>query len=320
MIVDSSKMEVWRRLVTGESLSELVLPKKEGRIDLSGLALDDPKVLERWQTTLAGVARIEPSAVFRNAKLQNLDLTGSELPSVHFTDCEVKNCCFDRCDMPGFRLNATTIRESSFRQANLRGIALGAASVTGPFAGRRNSFVGVDFSGADLRDTIYVAASFEHCDFSYAKLTNIKFGTSTFSDCKFAGELRQVQFWRSDLFARGFAADAFPPNEMVDVDFSRAKLRDVEFRGLTLDRVRFPEDIEHLVMRDFSNILDRMINALADQGDETARLLIAFLSAYRKWTVPGAHGVLNKQDLAEAGPDAVERVVGLLDQFAAKVQ
>jgi uncharacterized protein YjbI with pentapeptide repeats len=319
MILDSSKMEVWRRLVTGESLGGLVLPKKEGRIDLSGLALGDPKVLDRWQTTLADVARIEPSGVFRNAKLQNLDLTGSKLPSVHFTNCEIRNCCFNRCDMPGLRLNATTIRESSFREANLRGIALGAASVTGPFAGRRNSFAGVDFSGADLRDTIYVVASFEHCDFSYAKLTNIKFGTSTFSDCEFAGELRQVQFWRSNLFARGYAVDAFPVNEMVNVDFSRAVFRDVEFRNLTLDRVRFPEDTEHLVIRDFPNVLDRLINALAHQG-ETARLLIAFLSAYRKWTVPGARGVLNKQDLAEAGPDAVERVVGLLDQFAAKVQ
>jgi uncharacterized protein YjbI with pentapeptide repeats len=320
MIVDSSKTEVWRRLVTGESLGDLLLPKKEGRIDLSGLVLDNPRILEKWQTSLADVARIEPNAVFRNAKLENLDLTGSKLRSVHVMDCEIRNCCFDRCDMSGLKLSATTIHESSFRQANLRGIALGAASVTGPVAGRRNSFAGVDFSGADLRDTIYVAASFEHCNFSYAKLVNIKFGTSTFSDCKFAGELRQVQFWRSDLFARGFAVDAFPPNEMANVDFSRAVLRDVEFRGLTLDRVCFPGDTKHLVIRDFPNVLDRLIDALARQGDETARLLKVFLGAYRKWTVPGAIGVLNKQDLLEAGPDAVERVVGLLDQFAAKVQ
>jgi uncharacterized protein YjbI with pentapeptide repeats len=320
MIVDSSKIELWRRLVKGESLGGPLLPKKQGRIDLSGLVLDDPRILEGWQTTLANVARIEPSAVFRNAKLQNLDLTGSRLPSVHFTDCEIKNCCFDRCNMPGLRLCATTIRESSFREANLRGIALGAASVTGPFAGRRNRFAGVDFSGADLRETIYVAGTFERCDFSYARLANIKFGTSAFSDCKFAGELRQVEFWRSDLFARGFAVDAFPLNEMVNVDFSRAVFRDVEFRGLTLDGVRLPEDTEHLVIRDFPDVLDLLINALAHQGDETARLLIVFLSAYRKWTVPGAQGVLNKQDLAEAGPDAVDRVVGLLDQFVAKVQ
>ncbi len=320
MILDSSKTEVWRRLVTGDSLDGLSLPTRAGRIDLSGLALADPRVRERWQTTLADIARIEPTAVFRNAKLQNLDLTGSKLPSVHFTDCEISNCCFDRCDMPGLRLCATAIRESSFREANLRGIALGAASVTGPFAGKRNSFVGVDLSGADLRDTVYVAAAFERCDFSNAKLANITFGTSTFSDCRFAGELRQVQFWRSDLFARGFAVDAFPPNEMVNVDFRRAELRDVEFRGLSLDRVHFPADAEHLVIKDFPNVLDRLINALKHQGDETARLLIAFLSVYRKWTVPGAQGVLNMLDLAEAGPDAAERVVSLLDQFAANVQ
>jgi uncharacterized protein YjbI with pentapeptide repeats len=319
MIVDSSKTEVWRRLVTGESLNELSLPTREGRIDLSGLALADPRVLERWQTTLADIARIEPTGVFRNAKLQNIDLTGSKLPSVHFTDCEISNCCFDRCDMPGLRLCATTIRESSFREANLRGIALGAASVTGPFAGRRNSFVGVDFSGADLRDTIYVAAAFERCDFSNAKLANIKFGTSTFSDCKFAGELRQVQFWRSDLFARGFPEDAFPPNEMVNVDFSCADLRDVEFRGLIVDRVRFPNDADHIVINDFAGVLDNLIGALTLQGDQTAAMLIAYLSVGRKWTVSGARGVLNKRDLAECGTDAVGRLSGLLRQFGVRV-
>jgi uncharacterized protein YjbI with pentapeptide repeats len=315
MISDSLKAEGWRRLVSGESLADLSLSIKEGRLDLSGLALAEPRVVERWQTTLADVARVEPNGIFREATLQNLDLTGSKLSSVHFTDCKISNCCFDRCDLQGLRIGATTIRDSSFRKASLRGVALGPASVTGPLAGRRNRFVGVDFSEADLRDTIYVAASFERCDFSNARLANIRFGTSTFAHCRFAGELRQVQFWRSDLFARGFREDAFPPNEMLDVDFSRARLRDVEFRGLTLDRVRFPEDAEHLIIRDFPSVLDRLISVLKQQGDETARLLIAFLSVYRKWTVPNAWGVLNKQDIADAGPGAVDRVCELLSQF-----
>jgi uncharacterized protein YjbI with pentapeptide repeats len=279
------------------------------------MELPEPKILERWQTALANVERFESNGIFYSTKLQNLDFTGSNLPSLHFSDCEIRNCCFDHCNLKGLRLRATTIGECSFQGADLSGTPLGVAAVTGPFAGRRNSFFEVDFSGADLRGTVYVAAAFRRCDFSNAKLARIGFGTSTFADCKFAGELREVQFWRSDLFARGYPDDAFPPNEMVNVDFSRARLRDVEFRGLALDRVRLPDDEEHIVIRDFANVLDKLIGALTTEGDQTAKILIAYLGAYRKWTVSGARGVLNKLDFSVAGDDAVDRMVGLLRKF-----
>jgi uncharacterized protein YjbI with pentapeptide repeats len=113
-------MKAWERLVSGETVSGLSLAKKDGRIDLSGLALPEPRVLERWQTTLADVARIEPNGIFRNAKLRDLDFTGSKLNSIHFTESEITNCRFDRCDLQGLRLCATTIRDSSFHGAKLR--------------------------------------------------------------------------------------------------------------------------------------------------------------------------------------------------------
>jgi uncharacterized protein YjbI with pentapeptide repeats len=279
------------------------------------LELPEPKLLERWQTALATVERFEPNGIFYSAKLQNLDFTGSKLLSLQFSDCEIRNCCFDRCNLQGLRLRSTTIGECSFQGADLSGTPLGLAAVTGPFAGRRNSFFEVDFSGADLSDTVYVAAAFRGCNFSDAKLARIGFGTSTFVDCTFAGELREVQFWRSDLFARGYPDDAFPQNEMVNIDFSRARLCDVEFRGLTLDRVRLPDDVEHIVIRDFANVLDQLIGTLTLEGDQTAKILIAYLRGYRKWTVPGARGVLNKLDFGVAGDDGADRIVGLLRKF-----
>jgi hypothetical protein len=105
---------------------------------------------------------------------------------------------------------------------------------------------------------------------------------------------------------------------MIDIDFSRATLRDVEFRGLTLDRVRLPDDADHIILRDFPGVLDRLISALTQQQDQTAKILLAYLGAYRKWTVPGARGVLNKQDLAEIDPSAVDRLLELLDKFRNK--
>jgi uncharacterized protein YjbI with pentapeptide repeats len=196
----SVKKEAWRRLVEGESLKGLPLSKNNKRIDLRGMELPKPKILERWQTALAKVERFKPNGIFYSTKLQNLDFAGCKLPALHFSDCEIRNCCFDHCNLQGLRLHATTSGECSFRGADLSGTPLGAADVTGPFAGRRNSFFEVDFSDADLSETVYVAAQFRRCDFSNAKLRRIGFGTSTFADCRFAGELREVQFWRVRSF------------------------------------------------------------------------------------------------------------------------
>jgi len=315
MISDAIRTEAWQRLLTGESLSHLSLHKRDGRIDLSGLILPEPKALERWHTPLGSVERCESSASFHKAKWDGIDFSQSTLHSICFEESEISDCCFDRCELRNLRLWASTIRDCTFREADLRESGLGLATVEGPLSGRRNRFINVEFAKADLRNTVYVAAAFERCSFRSAKLINILFGTSTFEDCTFEGELREVRFWRSDLSVRGFPADAFPPNEMINVDLSQTRLRDVEFRGLTLDRVRLPDDANHIVIEDFAGTLDRLLSALTQQHDEPAKILTAYLSAYRKWTVQGARGVLNKQDLEDIGPGIAERLVQLLEEL-----
>jgi len=318
MTSDAKRAEAWRRLLTGESLTDLSLPKKNGRIDFSGLVLPQPKVLERRNIPFGKMERYEPNALFQKAKLHDIDFSQSKLDSLSFEESELSNCCFDRCELRNLRIWASTIRDCTFCDADLRESGLGLATIERPLSGKRNRFINVEFAKADLRNTVYVAAAFEQCSFRFAKLVNILFGTSTFKDCSFEGELREVRFWRSDLSVRGFPTDAFPPNEMIDVDFSRATLRDVEFRGLTLDRVRLPNDPDHIILEDFPGVLDRLISTLTQQQDQTAKILLAYLGAYRKWTVPSARGVLNKQDLAEIDPSTVDRLLALLDKFRNK--
>gem|GEM_PF-5465568 len=86
---------------------------------------------------------------------------------------------------------------------------------------------------------------------------------------------------------------------MVNVDFSQAKLRQVGFRGLVLDRVKMPQDEEHIVIPSLPKALDRMIDDLSRRDDVTAKKLIAFLNIDRKWILPNqAQGIINIRDLA----------------------
>jgi uncharacterized protein YjbI with pentapeptide repeats len=297
------KLEAWNRLSQGKGLDGLPLGTRDGRIDLGELDLPDVSEVRRYRTPIADVAEISGGAVIRRSRWNDLDFTGSNLNGIRLFDCEIHNCRFDACQFEDLRVWSCRFSETSFRGASLRTAVLGGVQ-----DGRRNIFSKVDFTEADLRQSIYEAASFEGCVFKNAILVKIDFQTSTFSDCTFEGELREVMFYR-----RGFRGDLFPANEMKNVDFSRAKLHFVEFRGLSLDHVKLPNDAEHIIITNYVETLGRMIDALRVQDDGTAKVLAAHLSFDRKWAAPEQfQGVLNLEDIKEiAGEDGVRRILSL---------
>lgn len=304
---DLLNLEIWDRLIQNKPLDGLQLETKDGRISLEGLELPDPSVMRRFRACGVSVAEIEPGAIIQGVSCHNIDFSGSKLNTLRLYGCEFVNCRFDNCQLRDLRVWTTKFSEISFKGANLRKSALGGVQ-----SGKRNIYSGVDFSDADLRETIYKATAFERCIFRGTKLERIDFQTSAFTDCVFESELRDVLFYRC-----GFGGESFPANEMVNVDFSHAKMHDVGFRGLTLERVKLPEDADHIVMKGVVGTLDKLIVRLKQQSDVTAKKLIAFLNIDRKWIVPDqAQAVINVQDMAETvGVDGVSRFRELLREY-----
>jgi len=289
---ESLILEVWDRLYQGSALDDLSLPVLDGRLDLRGISLPDPAVIRRYQTSVANVTQIEPSAKFHGVKWENLDFSGSKLKGMRMFGCQINNCRFDKCNLEDLRWWSMAVTDTSFRGANLKKSALGGIQ-----EGRRNLYQCVDFSEADLRQTAYKSAAFENCRFFNSKLVKIDFQGSTFTDCVFEGELREVLFHR-----RGFQGESYPANEMLNIDFRGATLRHVEFRGLSLENVQFPNDSEHLVLTNFDSALDKAIGELKSQEDLGSRKLVAYLSVLRKWAVRNQpQGVLNTKDMIETG-------------------
>ena len=102
-----------------------------------------------------------------------------------------------------------------FRGANLRDVAMGGISQEG----RRNRYLRVDFTKADMRGTAHFSSDMIGCDFSHANLGKVEFQGTVFVDCAFAGVVYDAQFHRY-----AFEGEAHPPNEMKGVDFRGAKL------------------------------------------------------------------------------------------------
>lgn len=297
--------ELWVRLIRGDPLDGLGFECRNGTIDLSGMQLPEPSLLRRFEvarTPVAAVATAIPE--IRGVTWRNFDFDSSKLRGLRLHACQVVNCHFDNCDLRDWRVWATTFSDCSFRRADLRNSVLGGVE-----GGARCVYSTVSFANADLRGTIYKAAGFEQCDFRGARLEKIDFQTSTFVDCVFEGELRDVLFYR-----RGHEGEGFPENDMVNVDFTHASLRHVSFRGLTLDRVRFPNDADHIVIKDPGATVDRLVGILQQQGDSTSLKLAAFLNIGRKWLESSqAQKVINKRDLTEAvGPTGLQMLLKLL--------
>jgi uncharacterized protein YjbI with pentapeptide repeats len=303
----SQDAEVWKRLIQGRPLDGLDLGTKDGRIDLSGLLVPDPTILKTVRTPSADVSQIGGLTEIKKATWQSLDFSGSRLPGLRFHDCKLIDCVFDNCKCRDWRFWGTTFSDTSFRSADLRQSAMGGVQ------GKKvNVFRGVDFTEADLRQTAFLSAEFSACIFKNTRLDKVNFQGSRFTDCSFEGEMKEVCFYR-----HGFGAEAFPPNEMQNVDFSRAQLKSVEFRGLDLDKVRFPADSKHIVLDDYPLALDRILNKLREQNDLASKTLAAYLGVYRKWVGQNQRrGVLNIDDVLEAGSEDGLRII--LDEVGSR--
>lgn len=284
--------EVWSRLATRESLRDLRLLEHEGRIDLRGISVPEvtKETLPSFRTW--DLYKLRGQVELKNVSLEDIDFSESMLKHIRFFNSKIINCRFEDADCENWQLRASDVGRTTFVRANLRSAVLGVW-----FEGRGNKYESVDFSRADMRGLISTSETHIDCDFSHARLDKIDFQSSSFIRCRFAGEVREVIFY--DLAFKSKKPD---PNPMEDVDFSKAELRWVEFRHLDLDRVRLPEDENHIVLKNYGCVLRRALAAARQSERPSSRALTAVLENRLKWIGPRQEiGVFNRLDFRKSG-------------------
>ncbi len=286
--------EVWGRLVRGASLDGLGLPIVDGRVEIRGFSVPAPVVAGQANAPAglgADVNRLGGIPELRHVRWSRLAFLGGSLAGLRIHGARVENCVFSKTKCRDIRMWSTVVVDSVFQTVDLRGSALGGIE-----EGRRNRFERVVFDKADLRDTAYVSADFVSCRFANARLAKVDFQGCVFENTSFEGELEEVLFYK-----HAFQGESLPPNEMRGTDFRRAALRQVEFRELDLDDVKWPEDSRHLVLDDYVGALSRVLAGLQGREDSTARMLRSLVSMMLKWKGMSQHrGVVSMSDLEEA--------------------
>lgn len=299
--------EIWRRLVTGESLAGMGLGIVEGRIDLRGLQAPEPKVVQSWTFGTMDVARQTGIVLIKGARWEGLDLSGASLPELRIQDTSIENCRFDKAKCTSWRIWATTFHACSFLGANLSSSALG-----GVLNDRRSAFRHVTFDKANMRGTSHLNADIVDCSFRNANLKGVNFNGSLLERVVFEGPLVEVIFCR-----RPTRTDATTENRMIDVDFRKASFKYVEFIDLDMDRVHWPEAADHYVVTNYPKFLDLMISTWGSRNDNPALALSGIAMHIRKRCSPGRKvGVFSRAQLVDAaGEQGFQEFLRLLESF-----
>jgi uncharacterized protein YjbI with pentapeptide repeats len=257
------------------NLSRIVDRTEQGLLDLRGIPLS-----------------LEPGMELNRSQIRDIDFSYA-----YFGHAILKQCVFEHVLLRGMensRWNERGCRfvDVDFSEARLRNAGIG---IDGSIY-ERVSFQGVDFTGA-----VFIRPRFTDCDFSNAKLRELDFNASNLVNCKFRGKLESVWFRRyypskSDEQRMGKAV----PNEMWNVDFSDASLRDVVFTGgLNLSTVILPKDGSHVLLRHFDTSLNKTRNEIEKLAwtDEEKRKVSIWINAFLVHAVGQPMWILNKKDV-----------------------
>ena len=300
MIGTALRDDVWTRLSAGAPLDGLGLGRVHGRWDLRGIGFEPPTREAPASVTLLGgrqasVQRIRGIRKIAGVRLTGLDFSGTKLDHLWLTDCDVEDCLFDGASLKSFRNVGSRLRKCSFAQSSLRDSVLGAR-----LRGARARYEQATFVGADMRGALPGHTDFIDCDFTAARMKGLEFWDATLTRCRFGGLLENVIFaGRKTLLGRRHE------ETLVDVDFTTAEFRWVEFRHLNLGRVKLPSRPDHLVVQHPKCVLEWLSRSLATRDDRELLSLRSAVDFWLQWA--GPHHNQSIFVLAECGRTDDER-------------
>jgi uncharacterized protein YjbI with pentapeptide repeats len=266
--------KVWERIAAGGDLDGLGLSKLDGRWHVEGM-------------------RAPADADLKHVVFKAIHFDRCTIRELRLHDARMDNCVFTACDLQQLRLWRTTFEQTRLCDVDLRRSAFGAVDDSGG----HNTFRGVEFVRADLREIAMSAAEMTDCRFVDCNLHRVDFGGTRFERCTFSGLLDEVQF-----YAQEFGYEHLPRNEMKDISFADARFRYVEFRKLDMEDVVWPTAPDHVIVQNYRATLACMAKRLDALGTKPGSLASKRMTFLLRWA--GDHqrvGVLPKESFPRPG-------------------
>ncbi len=245
------------------------------RIDLRGFPFPPP--ISRGESVRVGETNFE---LIRNrTEINRVSLSAIDLSYATLSGTSWRMCIFDDCVMngtvlAGTRFWACEIVDCAFTDSDLRGCLLSGHLGRNP--GRIHN---VSFSNGRFSEVYFSFPQITNCTFA-CDVTNVDFDGSRFSDCRFTGKLEKVAFRKRPTDSR--LARLISENKMNQVDFSKANLDDVDFRGgVPLTNCIFPNKPGAFLILNGSRVFAEVRRRIESVWDgEDKKMAIGFTVNY----------------------------------------
>jgi len=171
-----------------------------------------------------------PLAIFREAKLNDADLTESELNDADFTMAQLSHCAFNWSQARGLRLYGATGEHTKF----------GMASLVASRADTTTALTDTSFYAADLRDSCwegarlpraqFIEAAMDHADFSRCELMGASLILATAKEAKFMkadltnANLSGINLFKGSLRKAILTRTDLKLSNLYGVDFYKARM------------------------------------------------------------------------------------------------
>lgn len=182
--------------------------------------------------------RITEKAELRRVAFSHADFGAASWKGAWLERCTFTNAKFDGAGFQKIAEHGNEFIDCSFLKSSFREAALGY---------KGSSFQRCTFDGVDFNRAVFVRPEFDGCAFYHCKLDGCDLNGSSFEQCRFVGSLRNVWFRGGFAHPNDVSRYGQPrANQMTDVSFESACLRDVTFsNGCNLASVKPPTDGHH---------------------------------------------------------------------------
>ncbi len=234
--------------------------------------------------------RVGEKAQLRRVVFGPTDFGAALFKGVWLERCTFYNSKFDGTGFQKMSEHGNEFVDCSILKSSFREAALGY---------RGSRFLKCTFDCVDFSRAIFARPEFDGCAFYHCKLDGCDLNGSSFDHCRFVGSLRNVWFRGGFAHPNDVVEYGQPRvNQMVEVSFESACLRDVTFsNGCDLSSVKPPTDGHHALIAQWPEKLRNLQDRSKNWPAAASKAANAFATSNLVHARTQAWYILNRDDL-----------------------
>ena len=234
--------------------------------------------------------RVAEKAQLRRVVFGPADFGAASLKGAWLERCTFNNSKFDGTGFQKMAELGNEFINCCFLKSSFQEAALGY---------RGSRFVKCTFDSVGFSRTSFIRPEFDGCAFYHCKLDGCDLNGSSFDHCRFVGSLRNVWFRGGFAHPNDVVEYGQPRvNQMVEVSFESACLRDVTFsNGCDLSSVKPPTDGHHVLITQWPEKLRNLQDRSKNWPAAASKAANAFATSNLVHARTQAWFILNRDDL-----------------------